>query len=310
MKQKKMHGIIPILQTAFSEDGSAVDYEDMARMCNAAVGDGASGVSLFGYASEFYKLSDEEKIEMVHCCVRAINGRIPLIASITAGSTEVAIKTAKTYESLGVDAIMVLSPSVVIPSTKALVAHILEVGNSVDLTNVIQYAPNAGGGTLNAEAIKSICERSCNEVYIKAEPIPTAPFVDSVRKLVGDKTGIFAGNMAYYMIDLMDRGVIGFMPGASLVPLYNEVYQMYTSEKNRKRAEEIFNAMLPMIMIINQNIEILVRYEKMLLVERGIIKNSYCRKPTAFEVDQKLWGMFIEYRERLKDIVFVGNDYR
>ena len=309
MEQKKIKGIIPIMQAAFTEDGVAVDYEDMAHMSDATIRDGAGGIVLFGFGTEFYKLSDDEKTEMVSVCVKAVSGRVPVIANITAGSTEVAVKTAQLYESLGVDAIMILSPSIVAPSTRQLIEHILSIGNSVNLLSIIQYAPTMGGGALTPDAVKEICEKSRNNVYIKAEPIPTAPFIDGIRKLVGNKIGLFSGNMGLHMIDLMDRGVIGFMPGCSLVPIYNEAYKAYMIDNDRKRAEEIFNAMIPIIMIINQNVEILVKYEKMLLVKRGIIKNSYCRKPTAFDMDQKFWDMFFEYRERLRDITFVGDDY-
>ena len=310
MAGKKMQGIIPIMQTAFTADGSGVDYEDMERMCDATVKDGSGAIALFGYATEFFKLSDEERAEMVRVCVKAVDGRIPVIASITAGSTEVAVKTAKLYESLGADAVMVLSPSVVVPSTRQLVEHILEIGNSVGIASVIQYAPGAGGGALSPDSIKEICDRAKNELYIKAEPIPTAPFVDGIRRLTGDKVGIFTGNMGFFMVDLMERGATGFMPGVSLVPIYNEVFKAYMIDGDRQRAEEIYNAMIPMVTIINQSLEILVKYEKMMLVKRGIIKSSYCRKPTAIEVDQKYWDAFCAHREKLKGITFVGDDYK
>lgn len=305
---KKMHGIIPIMQTPFTEDGSGVDYDDFRRMCDATVKDGAGGIALFGYGTEFYKLADDEREQMVKTAVESIKGRVPVIASITSGSTEVGVKTAKKYEDLGVSAIMVLSPSVVPPSTSALAEHILTIGNSVNLDSVIQYTPGAGGGKLTPEAIGKIYAESRNKLYIKAEAIPAAPFVDSVRELTGGKIELFAGNMCLHMIDLMDRGVTGFMPGVSLVPIFNEIFQAYISG-NRDRAKRIYDATVPMVLIINQDIELLVKYEKMMMVKRGIIKSSYCRKPTAAGLDQRFWKMFDEYREELRNVVHVGEDY-
>jgi len=310
MKQweKEMCGIIPIMQTPFTEDGADVDYEDFARMCDAAVRDGSGGIALFGYGTEFYKLTDEERNRMVTTAVMVVNGRVPVIASITAGSTEAAVKTAKHYEELGADAVMVLSPSVVLPSTEALTEHIVTVGNSVNLPGVIQYTPTAGGGQLTFESIRKICVNSKNKLYIKAEAVPTAPFVDGIRAAVNDQIKIFAGNMCLHMIDLMDRGVTGFMPGVSLVPIFNAIFTAY-QEGDRARAKQIYDAAMPMVLVINQNIEVLVKYEKMMMIKRGIIKSAYCRKPTAAAVDERLWNMFDTYREELRAVVDVGKDY-
>lgn len=204
---------------------------------------------------------------------------------------------------------MVLSPSVVPPSTDALVKHILTVGNSVNVASVIQYSPTVGGGKLTPEAIKQICDKSKNKLYIKAEPIPPAPFVDSIRTATNGKIGIFAGNMCLQMIDLLDRGVTGFMPGVSLVPIFDEIFHTY-ARGDRARAKQIYDAAMPMVLILNQDIEVLCLYEKMMMVKRGIISNSYCRKPTAFPYDERFWNMFNEYRENLRAIVNVGEDYQ
>lgn len=303
-----MQGIIPIMQTPFTDDGSAVDYDDFARMCDATVCDGAKGIALFGYGTEFYKLSDREREDMVTTAVKAVDGRVPVIASITCGSTEVAVQTAQHYEKSGVDAVMVLSPSVIAPSTPALAEHIISVGNSTALPCVIQYTPGSGGGTLTAQAIQMICEKINHPLCIKAEAIPAAPFVDKVREITDGKIRIFAGNMCLHMIDLMDRGVVGFMPGVSLVPIFRTIFDTYMAG-DRRKAKELYDVVMPMVLVINQDIETLVKYEKMMMVKRGIIKSSCCRKPTCVSFDERLWNMFDEYRENLKQIIDVGRNY-
>lgn len=306
---ENMRGIIPIIQTPFTADGMDVDYEDFGRMCDATIKDGSTGIALFGYGTEFYKLSDEECEKMVSTAVAAAKGRVPIITSITAGSTEVAVKRARKYAELGADAIMVLSPSVIPPATNKLRDHIITVLNSVDLPGVIQYTPGVGGGKLNAEAIRQILDSVKNKLYIKAEAIPVAPFIDSVRELTGGKVGIFSGNMCLHMIDLMDRGTIGFMPGTSLVPIFKDIFDSYMSG-DKERAKRIYDAVVPMVLGINQDIEILVKYEKRMMIKRGIIKCDYCRKPTDIPFDEQLWESFVAYRESLKDITNIGEYYQ
>ncbi len=304
-----MRGIIPIMQTPFTKDGMEVEYEDFARMCDATIKDGSAGMALFGYGTEFYKLSDEECEEMLRVAVRAAAGRVPVIASVTAGSTETALKRAKKYEEIGADALMILSPSVVAPSTDALRDHIITVLNSVEIPGVIQYTPGSGGGKLTAEAIRIICDSVKNKLSIKAEAVPAAPFIDSVREITKGKIDIFCGNMCLHMIDLMERGTVGFMPGVSLVPVFKDIFDRYMSGE-KEQAGKIYDAAVPMILEINQDIEMLVRYEKRMLVKRGIIKWDYCRKPTAVSFDERIWKLFDTYREGLKAIANVGEDYQ
>jgi len=71
---KEMHGIIPIMQTPFTVDGADVAYEDFARMCDATIRDGSGGIALFGYGTEFWKLSDAECEQMVSVAVEVISG--------------------------------------------------------------------------------------------------------------------------------------------------------------------------------------------------------------------------------------------
>lgn len=304
-----MRGIIPIMQTPFTADGMEVEYEDFARMCDATVKDGSAGIALFGYGTEFYKLSDEECENMLRVEVETVAGRVPVIASVTAGSTETALKRAKKYEEIGADILMVLSPSVVAPSTEQLRDHIITVLNSVDIPGIIQYTPGSGGGKLNAEAIGKICGSVKNKLSIKAEAVPAAPFIDCVRETTKGKIDIFCGNMCLHMIDLLERGTVGFMPGVSLVPVFKEIFDLYQAGE-KERAEKIYDAAVPMILEINQDIEMLVRYEKRMLVKRGIIKWDYCRKPTAVPFDERIWNLFDSYRERLREVANVGEDYQ
>lgn len=305
---RKVQGIIPIVQAPFTADGSDVHYEDFARLCDATIKDGSAAICLFGYGTEFWKLSDAEKEEMVKVAVKTTAGRVPVIASITLGSTELAVKAARRYEELGIDAVMVLSPSVIVPSTNQLAEHIITVGNSVSLPSMVQYAPQCGGGLLTLDALKRVCGEIKNEFYIKAEATPISTFVDQLKASLGEAIHIWAGNMALYMIELMDRGVRGFLPDASMVPIYRTIFNAYLAG-DKKKAQQIYDAMVPMIVIINQNAEILVKYSKMMLVKRGIISNSCCRQPTAIAVDERFWELFQEYRERLRDIADIGEDY-
>jgi len=304
---KDLRGIIPIIQTPFTDNG-AVDYEDVGRVVEQVANDGGGGVALFGIASEFYKLSDGEKLQMAASAVEAGRGKIPVIVSITRNSTELALEDAKAFQKLGADALMIYSPHFVTPSTDALSRHILAVTKSIDIPLVIQYTPSMNGGLLTAETIEGICTKTKTQLYIKAEPIPAAPFIESLNKRAAGRIGLFTGNMGMHMLDLMERGVTGIMPACSMVRAYANIFNAQMSG-DKEKAKRYYEAMLPFIVIINQEIEMLVRFEKKLLKLRGIIKSDYCRQPTAWTADEKMWRQLLKQREEISKIMDIGEDY-
>lgn len=293
-----LKGIIPIMQAPFTDTGE-VDYESLASLTNACIEDGVGGLALFGIATEFYKLSGEERVKMTETVVKAAAGRVPVIASVTRNSTELAVKEARAYEAAGADAVMTFSPHVVPTPTNLLIEHFITIAKSISLPYVIQYSPTFAGGVLTPESICAIADAIGKPLFIKAEPLPAAPFVEALRKASNGKIGMFAGNMGMYMIDLMDRGVTAIMPGCSTIRAYARLYKEYAAG-NREKAQRLYETMLPYITEINApGGENFLKLEKVLLKRRGIIKTDYVRKPACLSLDQKTIDYLIEVRERV-----------
>ena len=274
MKENDLRGIVPILQAPFNEDGTQIIYEDLEREIEACVLDGVSGAVLFGVATEFYMLADDECINMVKTAVKAAKGRIPIFASITRDSTALAIRDAKTYRDLGVDGLMMFSPHFYKPSTKMLQDHIIELANSTDLPFMIQYAPQNGGGIMTAQSVKEIREAVKGTLFIKAEPQPAGPFITQLVEADIKPLGILCGNGGRYMINILDRGCQGIMPGCSHQKIYVDIFNLWDQGK-KKEAFELFE-----LMNRNQRLGIGANAGyKEILVERGIFTTNVSRKP-------------------------------
>lgn len=297
-----LKGIIPILQTPFTADGMHVDYEDLAKEVDTLICEGVNGVALFGVATEFYKLSDKEKKKMVETVVGASARRIPVIASITRNSTELALQDARTFQELGTDALMMFAPHFIKPSAEALKKHIIEVANSVQIPFIIQYTPSLGGTVLSAGTVMEMKAAIRNPLYIKAECSPPGPFVEMLSKGTGGEMGIFCGNAGLQMLDLFDRGATGLMPGCSMAKAFVRFYQEYSSG-NREFAKNIADFISLMSLLTNQTEEMFIRFEKAVLVRRGIFKTDLCRKPTGYDLDEKIWKAFLSYRETLMTLI-------
>lgn len=141
----ELKGICPIIATPFTRTGE-VDYESLEREVSFMADNGCHGVTLFGIAGEYYKLTDAESERMVRVVVDTCKKKgIPSIISVTQHATEVAAKRAKYYQDCGADSLMLLPPYFLKPGAGAIYEHMKTVCNVVDIPVVVQYAPEQTG---------------------------------------------------------------------------------------------------------------------------------------------------------------------
>ena len=295
----EIKGICPIIATPFLENGE-VDYESLENLIKTLIEDGCHAVTLFGIAGEYYKLSDEERKMMVKITVdtcKKYNGKS--IISVTDHATENAVKSAKYFEEMGADCLMLLPPFFLKPGAGYLAEHMRAVAKAVNIPVMAQYAPEQTGVGIAPEVFVNLEKECPNMIYYKIECKPAGPYVTNLMKLTDGKMKIFVGNAGFQIIECMDRGAIGAMPGCSMFDVYLDIYNNYV-EGNREKAIELHNKLLPMLNHIRQNVEQIISFEKRILQKRGIIKTSYCRKP-SYNTDEYFDKLFDEFYEEMSE---------
>lgn len=292
-------GICPIIAAPFTETGE-VDYESLENLVKTLIKGGCHAVTLFGIAGEYYKLSDEEREKMARVTIKAAKetgGKT--IISVTDHSTEVAAARAKFFEELGADCLMLLPPFFLKPGAKYLYEHMKAIANAVKIPIMAQYAPEQTGVAIQPETFCKLEKECPNMIYYKIECKPAGPYVTNLMNLTGGKMKIFVGNAGFQLIECMDRGAVGAMPGCSMFDVYLDIYNNYVSG-NREQAIELHNRLLPMLNHIRQNVEQIISFEKRILCCRGIIKTHYCRKP-SYDTDEYFDRLFDEFYKEMAD---------
>jgi len=293
----EIKGICPIIATPFTDCGE-VDYESLEKLVKHLINGGCHAVTLFGIAGEYYKLSDDERKKMVEVTVKAakeVGGKT--IISVTDHATEVAVKTAKFFEQSGADCLMLLPPFFLKPGAGYLYEHMKAIGKAVNIPIMAQYAPEQTGVAIAPEIFVNLQKECPNIIYYKIECKPAGPYVSNLMTLTDGKMKIFVGNAGFQIIECMDRGAIGAMPGCSMYDVYLDIYNKYVNG-NRKEAIEIHNKLLPMLNHIRQNVEQIISFEKRILKKRGIINSDYCRKP-SYNTDKYFDKLFDEFFEEM-----------
>lgn len=289
----KIKGICPIIATPFTEKGE-VDFESLHRLVTELVKGGCHAVTLFGIAGEYYKLTDEERSRMVDVTVDAAHtagGKV--IISVTDHATEVAVQRAVAFEQAGADCLMLLPPFFLKPGAGYLYEHMKAVGKAVSIPVMAQYAPEQTGVVISPETFCRLEKECPNVIYYKIECKPAGPYVTKLMELTDGRMNIFVGNAGFQMIECMDRGAIGAMPGCSMYDVYLDIYRKYVNGE-RQKAVEIHNRLLPMLNHIRQNVEQIISFEKRILKKRGLIDSDYCRKP-SYDTDPYFDRLFEEF---------------
>jgi dihydrodipicolinate synthase/N-acetylneuraminate lyase len=298
---RDIQGICPIIATPFTAQGE-VDFESMANLLRTLAKGGCHALTLFGIAGEYYKLSDDEMKAMIALVVRECRAaNVPSIISITQHATELAVKQARYTEAAGADCLMLLPPFFLKPNGGALYQHIKAVGQSVSIPVMLQYAPEQTGVAIDPTVLARLSDEVPNIVYHKIECRPPGAYISRLLELTKGRVKIFVGNAGFQMIEGLDRGAVGVMPGCSMFDVYLKIYRAWQA-KDRPEAFRLHNQLLAMLNHIRQDVEEIICYEKRILVRRGLIQSDYCRKP-SFATDTHFDRLFDEQFEKLKPLL-------
>jgi Dihydrodipicolinate synthase/N-acetylneuraminate lyase len=289
----EISGVNPIVAMPFTPQGE-IDEKSFVRLLEYLATSGANGATLFGIASEFPKLEDSERDRLAQIMTVTLAGS-PLYRafSVTDHSTEVAIKRAKRYQALGADALMLLPPFFLSPGPQAVQEHIFAVLEGVDIPVMVQYAPGETGLPITPEQLAIVAERYPHAVF----KIECNPPVEYTREFLrhAPQASVLNGYAGLYMLQMLEAGGKGVMPGCSFTEVYVQIYRHWQAGE-KQQAQALHQRLLPYIERWMTHCEYIIQAEKTLLMQRGIIASDYCRCPgwTLDDADRKAITRLVE----------------
>lgn len=271
-------GVIPILPTPFTTQGE-VDEAGFRRVIDAAIAAGVAGVTMFGLASEYYKLADAERDRLTKVLVEHTAKRCPTIISITPHATQLAVSEAEHAANYGADALMLMPPFFLGTPIPDIMSHIRAVASAVRIPVIIQYAPLQTGRVIDAASFAALCRELPNISHVKVDLVPSGPTVSS---LTANAVKSLVGYMGLHLPEDAARGTGGVMPTVSvavgMVKLWNTLAQ------DTAAARQLHAEILPFMNFVMQSVEFLIACEKHLLVEAGLLQSAFSRAP-AYTLD-------------------------
>jgi len=158
-------GAMVALITPF-QDGE-IDFQTLDELIDFQLENGIDAIVPVGTTGESPTLSHEEHKKVIETAVKAVAGKVPVIAGAGSNSTAEAIELTAFSKKVGADATLQVCPYYNKPTQEGFYQHFKAINEEVDLPMVLYNIPGRCGGTgLTPETVARLAEIE-NVVAIK-----------------------------------------------------------------------------------------------------------------------------------------------
>lgn len=190
MKDIVFKGCGTALITPFTNNG--VNYSEFRKMIEFQISEGADAIIVCGTTGEAATMSEIEKKETIKFAVDVVGGRIPVIAGTGSNSTKCAIEMSKYAESVGVDAVLVVTPYYNKTTQKGLIEHYKNIANSINIPIILYNVPSRTG--INIEPNTAFELSKINNIVGIKEASGNISQIAKIANLCKDNLYIYSGN--------------------------------------------------------------------------------------------------------------------
>ena len=266
-------GIIPAVTTPFDADG-AVDTAALAANVRFLLDAGCHGIVGTGTMGEAGSLDRDERRLVLETVAEAVDGAVPVIAGISAGTAAAAVANARDAVAAGATAVMCLPPLGYRADLAELIAFYGAIAEGAGVPLMLYNNPEASGVDLRAEQIVAIADR--------------VPAIVAVKECSGDVRRIPALLAAAPQLEILvggdDWALEGFAAGATgwvtgvadVAPRECVALYEHVAAGELEPAREIYQRLLPLARF--DMTPKLVQYFKAAQDEVGLAGGP-CREP-------------------------------
>ena len=276
---ESFRGIFTIPATPFKEN-LEVDWEALGRVVEFCVGCGAHGIVWPVNASQFYTLSDEERLKGMQVVVEQAAGRAPVVTGTQGLSTSHAQMFSRRANAVGADAVIAMAPYVQeLLDEDAVVAYYRGISDVVDVPIFIQN--HTRGMVLSPKLMARIVHEVEHVEYIKEETFPVTHKLTQVLEQAGPNLkGVFGGAGGRYLLLEHPRGVAGQMPGCHVTDVVVRLWNALEAG-DQMEAKRIYGLLAPLFALETVKG---TSYPEVLR-RRGVIRDARSRFAIASPMD-------------------------
>ncbi len=236
-------GTATALITPFTDNG--VDYPALDALLDFQVANGVDALVILGTTGEPATMSLDEKIGVIKFTLKKLKGKLPIIVGAGSNSTAAAIELSKTAQSLGADALLIVTPYYNKATQDGLVAHFGAIADAVDLPIICYNVPGRTGVNMLPATFAKLAEHK-NIAAIK-EACGNMEQISECIRLTKGKAVVYSGDDGI-TIPIMAMGGEGVISVASnVIPKFTSDMTTAMLKGDLKTAAEMQLKMLPLI---------------------------------------------------------------
>jgi dihydrodipicolinate synthase/N-acetylneuraminate lyase len=236
--------------------------------------------------SEVMRFTAAERRDQWQMTLDLVAKRHPVIVSVGAESTSIAIQLAVDAASDGASALMATPPALFPATSEEIYNYYQSIIESVTIPLIVQDASNYMGQPLEIELYGRLLEKYGNQrVQFKPEAKPVRERMVALQKIAGGAAQVFEGQSGIGLLDTHQLGLTGTMPGSeipwAIVALWDALESGDEIQARRIHSE------LAKLVAFQNSIDAYVAVEKYLLLKQGIFKNTIQRGPVSTILSQE-----------------------
>lgn len=269
-------GVFVIAPTPFTDQG-AVDLDSAARMTDAFLEAGATGITLLGVMGEAPKLDAREALEVTTLVLRRVDGRIPVVVGVSSPGLAAMRALSDGAMAAGAAGVMI-APVPGLRGDDAVLSYLRQASAAIGSAPwVLQDYPQLTGVHLSAAMVATLAAEDPRLVMLKAEDHPGLDKLSAIRALIGNRLSIMGGNGGIFLPHEIERGADGIMTGYAFPEMLDRVYAL-SRDGQHEAAHDLFDLHLPLIRYeLQPGLGLAVR--KHVLMRRGWIASAALRTP-------------------------------
>ncbi len=204
--------LITAMVTPFDAD-YRVNYKKACELADFLLDNGSDSLVVCGTTGESPTLSSEEKLRLFAEIKHHVGARAKIIAGTSCYETALSVELSKKAESLGVDAVLAVTPYYNKPPQDGIYAHFAAIAESVSLPVILYNVPSRTNLNMEPNTALQLAADYSNIVALK-EACSSMDQVSELIRISDDDFKIYCGDDSL-TLPMLSLGAVGVISVAS-----------------------------------------------------------------------------------------------
>lgn len=246
MKKPLFTGACTALVTPFLN--GKVNYPMLEQLLKRQLEAGIQAVVICGTTGESPTLADSEKLEMFRRAKRYVGDDCIIIAGTGSNCTEHAVALSKAAESVGVDALLVVSPYYNKATDEGLIAHYSAIAGAVHIPVIVYNVPSRTGVDIPVDVYK--CLSVIPNLAGVKEASTSITKIAKIKAACPPDFALWGGNddQAAVVMALGGQGIISVL--SNILPVETQAMAKAALDGDFDTAADLQIRMLPLIELL------------------------------------------------------------